>query len=1057
MKFLYLLLLIFPISATAQNFTLLTKADFVKVGNSSTLVFDADNDGKPDVLIMGKAGTLSYSKLYHNNGDSTFLDLGTNFPALAYGAAETIDFNNDGLMDIVICGFDGANRRFCLFKNRGNNLFSEISVNIPGVDYCDVKCADFNNDGFTDIIVCGQTATDKILKIYKNNGDATFTEAAALDGIFDGSIQVTDINHDGYPDIIASGESNNSELISRVYINKGKDFIFSQRTPTFTPIRGGKISLLDINNDGFCDVLISGKNSSDNYITEVYKNNFGETFTLSSTLKGLYYSTSAVGDFNNDGFSDIILSGLDATSAYQTVFYQNSGSGFIEIPTSLPDVYKGSISPIDVMGNGKLDVLITGYAMAGPVSAIYRNKTLFQNTTPGIPLSLNALANNDSVVLSWHRPQDAETPSKALTYDFYIKRVLDGDTIYTAPANYLTGNRNVTENGHLADTFIVIHNLPYGKYSWSVQSVDQNYAGSQFAVETQFNICHSLTIGRDTSVCLGNNFTLTAGNSTDIVDWYSADNSVTAFYRGNEATVTVSKKLKIWAIVYTSIGCTLSDTINLFTLPLPLTSLKRDTGVCINSNLSLSLADAGYLGDWTSKALSVSRSSISNVSFQILHDDTIHVKIKDLNGCINYDTLRLKAYALPVSFLPRETSSCLHTILPIKAGNDTDSVYWKDLSGELLSDKQTINFSVEKTSSLTVKLVSSLKCVGRDTILVKMLPLPATEAGRDTLICAGTSVKLGVDMQSEKSIYDWTPLQTLDNNKLANPIASPAITTKYYLKIADENACVNYDSVMISINLPSIIDAGGDKAICIGKDVKLGGNPTATGSTLPYSYHWFPEVHLWGSNIANPTANPDTSILYHLVVFAGECIVDTISVKVTVLSLPIITKSNDRTIGYTETAQLWAAGGTQYTWSPETGLDNSGISNPAAKPDATTTYSVLVTDGNGCESTAQVTITVRNEIFVPNLFTPNGDGKNDYFKVFGTGIGKINLRVYTPEGILVYETSDVNEATQIGWDGNFHGNPMNVGRYLWVIEAVSTDNKPLLYNNTNKGVITLLR
>ena len=148
-------------------------------------------------------------------------------------------------------------------------------------------------------------------------------------------------------------------------------------------------------------------------------------------------------------------------------------------------------------------------------------------------------------------------------------------------------------------------NMSNGIYVCSVKAVNQVYKGLAVAAKTEFKIWHKLNIGRDTSLCKGSSIVLAAGNSSDIVNWYSSENPSLSFHNGNTATVDVFQNSKIWAIVGTSIGCTLSDTINLFVLPLPQTNLKNDTGVCIHSNLSLSLAQRGYLCDWSSAASSV--------------------------------------------------------------------------------------------------------------------------------------------------------------------------------------------------------------------------------------------------------------------------------------------------------------------------------------------------------------------------------------------------------------------------------------------------------------------
>lgn len=1052
-----LLIFLMPVTLYSQSFKYTSRPSFVSVGNSSSIAFDADNDAKNDVFIMGKNGTNYYSKLYHNNGDSTFLNLGIPFPGLAYGSVDVLDYNNDGLQDIVLCGFDGTSQRFCLFKNKGHNLFTEVSTNIPGVAYGTIKCADLNRDGNTDIVVMGQVGGQMNFCIYRNLGNGSFQMIKALTGLYDGSMIIADINNDSYPDIIAGGVANSFELISKVYVNSGNDdFSFKERNSGLPALRGGKIENFDFNNDGFTDVLIVGKNSNDEYISQVYRNNSGESFTLFSSLDGLYYSSAATGDFNNDGYPDIFLSGLNQSSVYTTNFYvNNAGANFTLQSESLPKVVKGSISPFDLTSDGKLDFLFTGFAMAGAVSNVYNNNVVSVNSPPAAPFNLTSDSRNDSVLLRWNRPSDAETASKGLTYDFYITKASDGDTVFSSPAVFSTGTRKVFKQGILQDTFLLLKNMPYGKYYWSVQAVDQSYSGSPFASTGEFNICHSLYIGRDSSICQGESIAFSAGSSSDIVKWYSEADPNVSFHNGNNASVVVNRSLKVWATVNTSIGCSLSDTLSLTVLSLPETSLKSDTGICYNSQLSLILANSDYVGDWSSKDHSIDKLGLQSVAFNVVRNDSVFVRITDLNGCVNFDTISITAYSLPVSHLPKDTSVCYKDILKLTAAYDSDSVYWFNSNKELLSKENTIQYPVLSSQYLKVKIVNPLKCVSHDTVMISRLELPVVFAGSDTLVCAGTSAFLGKSAQDGFK-YEWTPASTLNEDRIANPEATPQETTEYILKVTDSNFCINYDTVKVKIDFPTTIDVS-DKFICKGESVQIGGNPTAKGSLLPYSFYWFPNINPDDSNSANPVVSPDTSTVYYLRVSTGSCILDTVSVKVTVWTLPVISKSDDIKIGYRESAQLWATGGEVYMWEPGLGLSDNSVSNPLASPEATTTYNVYVTDTNGCESSAQVVVIVQNEIFVPNLFTPNGDGKNDNFLVYGTGIDKIRMRIFNTEGILVYETGDVKEATENGWNGNYKGNPLGSGKYLWVIDAISTNGSPLLYNNSNKGVVTLIR
>lgn len=144
-----------------------------------------------------------------------------------------------------------------------------------------------------------------------------------------------------------------------------------------------------------------------------------------------------------------------------------------------------------------------------------------------------------------------------------------------------------------------------------------------------------------------------------------------------------------------------------------------------------------------------------------------------------------------------------------------------------------------------------------------------------------------------------------------------------------------------------------------------------------------------------------------------------------------------------------------YMWDPAGTLDNPGISNPLSTPEQTTIYTVKVTDFNGCTGTDTVQVTVRQPecdmpyIFIPNAFTPNGDGNNDVLYVRGVIIDEMQLLIYNRWGEKVFE-SNIQSS---GWDGTFKNKelpPDVYGYYLFV----RCENGDTL---TKKGNITLLR
>lgn len=156
--------------------------------------------------------------------------------------------------------------------------------------------------------------------------------------------------------------------------------------------------------------------------------------------------------------------------------------------------------------------------------------------------------------------------------------------------------------------------------------------------------------------------------------------------------------------------------------------------------------------------------------------------------------------------------------------------------------------------------------------------------------------------------------------------------------------------------------------------------------------------------------------------------------------------------------QLEASGTVeQWQWEPQTGLNNSTIANPTATPATSTEYVVTGTDSVGCTATATTHVFVQETAFVPNLFTPNGDGKNDNLMIYGlTSTSKFKFRIFNREGSMVYETEDLSQATSSGWNGFVQGTRQPSGIYYWKIEGKTDDGSKLLLNGKTTGSILLV-
>jgi gliding motility-associated-like protein len=150
---------------------------------------------------------------------------------------------------------------------------------------------------------------------------------------------------------------------------------------------------------------------------------------------------------------------------------------------------------------------------------------------------------------------------------------------------------------------------------------------------------------------------------------------------------------------------------------------------------------------------------------------------------------------------------------------------------------------------------------------------------------------------------------------------------------------------------------------------------------------------------------------------------------------------------------LNAAGGVNYVWSPAETLNNPFVPNPVASPATTTTYKVTVTSASGCVGKDSITVNVsaapKDDIQIPNAFTPNGDGLNDFFGVrFLGAVSNLKLSIYDRWGNRVSYTNNPNQR----WDGNYKGKGVETGVFIYYITVTT-----MCGDIVRKGTVTLIR
>lgn len=188
---------------------------------------------------------------------------------------------------------------------------------------------------------------------------------------------------------------------------------------------------------------------------------------------------------------------------------------------------------------------------------------------------------------------------------------------------------------------------------------------------------------------------------------------------------------------------------------------------------------------------------------------------------------------------------------------------------------------------------------------------------------------------------------------------------------------------------------------------------------------------------------------------AGGCsIIDTFQIQV--YPYPQLDVMESVSIREGENVQLHAWGAEYYEWSPAENLQNMNSASPVASPKKSTTYYVKAWNEEGCVAYDSIAITIRKDFFIPSLFSPNGDGKNDRLAIIGSGVEQLKLRIYDGKGNMVWEANSPDEAQQ-GWNGSYNGRPLPPGNYAWELRGMFEDGSSLHFENKSSGFITLIR
>jgi gliding motility-associated-like protein len=412
-------------------------------------------------------------------------------------------------------------------------------------------------------------------------------------------------------------------------------------------------------------------------------------------------------------------------------------------------------------------------------------------------------------------------------------------------------------------------------------------------------------------------------------------------------------------------------------------------------------------------------------------------------------------------------------------GTGTYSYQWQSSADSItfanITGADSINYTPQSLNMTTYfqRIASSGTCVVSsisNVVKITIATIPVSPVAAGTSTCSGSTATLSVTAPTPGITYNWYTSATTDTVLFSgSSFVSPELSnaTTYYVASANSGGCVSARmAVSVTINpLPQI--TAQNVSVCSGSPASLTASTTDSTATVS----WY-STAAGGSTLAtgNTFTTPvlDSATMYYAVATdstTGCSPPARAAVMVTILQplpQPVVVVDS---AAVTNITFSWAAvpGATGYLVSADGGLTfnapssgSNGLTTTISglQPAQSVTLIVEATGSQPCQSSAASaaitgTTLTNNIVYVPNAFTPNGDGINDVLHVHSDAIKTMNFYIYDEWGELLFTSTNI----QNGWDGTYKGQKERVGVYVYYLQAVMNNGEIV----NKKGTITLLK
>ena len=513
------------INAVGKPIVKLTDIDF---DNDMDLIYGS-KDNNNDIQVF-KLGSKKFLFEENINNSRNISDI------------KFYDFNLDEIQDILINTWDKNNSQgsFKLYNTSDNNnqIFNEV-FSAAGLFQSKVELIDINNDGLKEVVHIGRTnaESNSQLKVHvyeQENGalNPNFTDISAQFGLLkSGSFAFGNADGDSDIDFAITGLTNQG-ITSNLYENETLsteiiDPVFTETSTEFPSAEDSTLDFFDYDGDGDLDIAITGQGITGPMFKILSNNGLtGSDLEFEEVpntgLIPIREANLDFGDYNSDGYTDILYSGKVSGQGQITklVEFDPNTQTYVDSDFDLSDIINASIAFGDIDGDNDLDFAIAGESVSNPGESIIKTYLNLRdesaavledesgrvttqdqfvvNQRPSKPTELtseilgyNGDSNTYKVKFSWNSGTDESTPKAGLTNALKIVTSDTGKDIMTINSlengyRLSAGKGNVE---HETEWIINLPDLPDNEsYSWTVQTIDAAFSGSEFAESKELDV-----------------------------------------------------------------------------------------------------------------------------------------------------------------------------------------------------------------------------------------------------------------------------------------------------------------------------------------------------------------------------------------------------------------------------------------------------------------------------------------------------------------------------------------------------------------------------------------